>query len=181
MTQIEQLDRIWIEFRTAVGEAFRLAYAVDQPAGVTPEWAALCARYGAAHISDEDRQQVLAAQKPLRGAAAMELFAVIKEICRAHRIATKHIDTWDAGNKAEWKQQALLNLIERTDNELLSAYRNAVLPKRQGMFGNIFAAGAPQAPAAVAPSASTLSCRSCGAPRLSDKDFTCAYCGQQMA
>lgn len=143
MTLIEQLDGIWIEFRTAVGEAFRLAYAVDQPAGVTPEWAALCARYGAPHISDEDRQQVLAAQKPLRGAAAMELFAVIKEICRAHRIATKRINTWDAGNKAEWKQQALLNLIERTDRELLGAYRNAVLPKRQGMFGNLFAAGAP--------------------------------------
>jgi len=181
MTVIEQLDGIWVQFRTAIAEAFRTAYGVETPAGVTPEWQALCARYGAAPLSDEERQQVLSAQKPLRGAAAMELLPVVKEICRTHRIATKKVDTWDHGSQAEWKQQALLNLIERTEKELLDAYRNAVLPKRQGMFGNVFATGTPQPRAQTAPSANTLSCRWCGAPRLSDKDFTCVYCGQQMA
>jgi hypothetical protein len=181
MSKIEQLDGIWVQFRAAITEAFSTAYAVDSPAGVSPEWEALCARYGVALLPDEERQQVLAAQKPLRGAAAMELLAVVKDLCREHRIAVKAIDVWDTGSATEHKHQALLNLIERTERELLDAYRGAVLPKRQGMFGNLFAAGAPQAPAQVAPAAYTLSCRWCGAPRLSDQDFTCAYCGQQMA
>jgi hypothetical protein len=181
MSKIEQLDQIWVQFRTAVAEAFRTAHEVEQPAGVTPQWQALCARYGVALLPDEERQQVLSAQRPLRGAAAMELHGVIKELCREHRIATKAIDAWDAGSDVEYKHQALLNLIERTERELLDAYRGAVLPKRQGMFGNLFAAGAPQAAAPVKAGAYTLSCRWCGAPRLSDKDFTCAYCGQQMA
>ena len=35
MSQTEQLDAIWVQLRTQVAEAFRTAYEVDPPAGVT--------------------------------------------------------------------------------------------------------------------------------------------------
>lgn len=180
MNLADQIDEVWIRFRIDVAEAFRTAYEVEEPAGVSMAWQALLARHGQAPIPDEERAQVKAAQRPLRGAAAVELFGITKALCREHRIALKRINVWDAGNAVEHKHQSLLNLIERTEGELLGAYRNAVLPKRQGMFGNVFATGTPQASRHTAPSASALTCGGCGAPRLSDKDFMCAYCGQQM-
>lgn len=177
----ERIDEVWIRFRAEVAEAFGRAYEVEEPAGTSVAWDELLARNGVSPIGPEERAQVRAAQRPLRGAPALELFPVVQRICKEHRIALKRIDTWDAGSGVEFKHRSLLSLIERTEKELLDAYRNAVLPKRQGMFGNVFAAGAPQPSAFKAASASALTCQWCGAPRLSDKDFQCAFCGQQMA
>lgn len=177
----ERIDEVWIRFRAEVTEAFRIAYEVEEPAGSTPAWEALLARHGIAPLPAEERAQVRTLQRPLRGAPAMELFPVVQKVCREHRIALKRIDVWDAGSAVEYKHQSLLNLFERTEQELLAAYRNAVLPKRQGMFAHVLSSGAPQAGAFKAASTSTITCRWCGAPRLSDQDFLCAYCGQQMA
>ena len=174
-----QIDAIWIRFREQIAESFAAAYAIEEPAGGTPEWQQLCQRYGAQLISDTDRNQVRAAQRPLRGAPAMELQPVVKAICRENRIACKKIDVWDAGSSVEFKHQSLMSLIERTETELLVAYRGAVLPKRTGMFAHVVTSGTPAA--AQSMSASAITCRACGGPRLSDKDFTCAYCGTQFA
>lgn len=179
MSDYERINEIWVRFRAALAEAFQAAYAVEAPAGDDPAWAAVRGRYGVAAIPEAERAEVRAAQHPLRGAAAMELRDVVDALCRSTRRETKQIKVdWEDG-AAERQQTALLSLIERTERELLTAYRNAVLPKRAGMFGNVFATGAPAA-APRAPAASTISCRGCGAPRLSDRDFQCAYCGQKM-
>ena len=185
MTVIEQIDAIWVRFREQIAEAYDTAYQVDEPAGNSAAWQALCARCGVAHISDTERAQVIAAQKPLRGAPAMELVGVVKVICREHRIRLKKVDTWDASGVADARHGALSNLIDRTDKELLTAYRGEVLPKPAGMFGNVFAT--PTAtPAATASAhqtstASAITCKACGGPRLSPNDYTCAYCGSQFA
>ena len=78
MTVIEQIDAIWVRFREQIAEAYKAAYEVDEPAGNSPAWQALWARWGVEHISDTERAQVIAAQKPLRGAPAMELVAVVQ-------------------------------------------------------------------------------------------------------
>lgn len=174
-----QIDAIWIRFREQIAAAFAAAYAVEEPAGGSAEWQQLCHRYGAPLISDADRTQVRAAQRPLRGAPAMEMQPIVKAICRENRIACKKIDVWDAGSSTEFKHQSLLSLIERTETELLVAYRGAVLPKRTGMFAHVVAPSAPTASQST--SASAITCSACGGPRLSDKDFTCAYCGTQFA
>jgi len=189
MTVIEQIDAIWVRFRERIAEAFDTAYKVEEPAGLTPAWQALCARCGVSHISDTERAQVIAAQRPLRGAAAMELVEVVKFICREHRIQLKKVDTWDAPGGADARHGSLMNLIDRTDKELLTAYRGAVLPKPTGMFGNVFAT--PTATPTATPSttasahqsasASTITCKACGGPRLSAQDYSCAYCGTQFA
>ncbi|MFH2007166.1 MAG: hypothetical protein ABI333_11315 [bacterium] len=177
----QQIDGIWIQFRAQLGDAFKTAYEVEEGAGSSAAWQALCAQWNVALISEEERRQVRAAQKPLRGAPAMELLAVTKNIVSLHRIALKKIDAWDVGQGVESKYDRLMALLERTDNELLTAYRNAVLPKQGGMFGNVFVGAQPGAkPASTAPAVVTLTCRGCGAPRLSAKDFTCAYCDQQL-
>jgi hypothetical protein len=181
MTVIEQIDAIWVRFREQIAEAYKAAYEVDEPAGNSPAWQALCARCGVEHISDTERAQVIAAQKPLRGAPAMELVAVVKVLCRENRIRLKKVDTWDASNVADARHGALMNLIDRTDKELLSAYRGEVLPKPTGMFGNVFATPSTTASSHQASTASAITCKACGGPRLSPNDYTCAYCGNQFA
>ena len=181
MSVIEQIDAIWVRFREQIAEAFDTAYKVEEPAGLSPQWQALCARCGVAHISDTERAQVIAAQRPLRGAAAMELVGVVKFICREHRIQLKKVDTWDAPGGADARHGSLMNLIERTDKELLSAYRGAVLPKPTGMFGNVFATPSTTASTHQAASASAITCKACGGPRLGAQDYSCAYCGTQFA
>lgn len=176
-----QIDAIWIQFRADIGQAFNAAYAVEEPAGVTPDWQAMCQHWGVAHISDDERQQVRAAQKPLRGASAIEFLGVVKAIVKTHRIATKKLDSWDAHSTIEAKHTRLRSLLDRTDNELITAYKTAVLPKPGGMFAHAMAgAGAGPKPAQTGPTTSTLSCRGCGAPRLSTTDLICAYCDQQL-
>jgi hypothetical protein len=174
-----EIDAIWIRFREQVAEAFTTAHDVAEPAGTSAAWQALCERHGAPLISDAERMQVLAAQRPLRGVPAMELQPVVKAICREHRIACKKIDVWDAGSSVESKHQSLMSLIERTETELLTAYRGAVLPKPGGMFAHVFSGGAPAAQQTTR--ATAITCKACGGPRLSDRDLTCAYCATPFA
>jgi hypothetical protein len=177
----QQIDAIWIAFRDQVGEAFRAAHEVAEPAGRSPAWQQVCARWNVALISDAERQQVRAAQRPLRGAAVMELQEVTSRIVGLHRAAVKRIDPWDAGAAVESKHQRLVNLIDRTESELLQAYRDAVLPKAAGMFANVFVgtSGSPR-PATQGASSYTITCRWCGAPRLSARDLMCGYCDQSL-
>ena len=181
MTVVEQIDGIWVRFRERIAQAFDAAHGVEEPAGTSDAWQAQLAGSGVEPISDTERQQVLAAQRPLRGAPAMELVEVIKVICRAHRIELKKVDTWDAPGVADARHGALMNLIDRTDKEVLTAYRNAVLPKPTGMFGNVFASTSTPATAHQSASAAAISCEACGGPRLSPSDYSCAYCGTQYA
>lgn len=177
----QNIDAIWIQFRADIGQAFNAAYAVEEPAGVNPAWQAMCQHWGVAHISDEERQQVIAAQKPLRGATAIEFLGVVKAIVKTHRVATKRLDTWDTHSAVEAKHTRLSNLLDRTDSELITAYKTAVLPKPGGMFAHALAgAGAGPKPAQTGPTTTTLSCRGCGAPRLSARDLVCAYCDQSL-
>jgi len=176
-----QIDAIWVQLRSDVGQAFDAAYAVTDPAGLDPAWQTTCQRWGVAHISDEERQQVRAAQKPLRGASAIEFLGVVKAIVKTHRIATKRLDTWDAHSAIEAKHSRLSSLLDRTDSELITAYKGAVLPKPGGMFAHAMAGAATGSkPAQAGPTTSTLRCRGCGAPRLSTADLICAYCDQRL-
>jgi len=175
-----QIDAIWIRFREQIAEAFTTAHAIGEPAGTSAAWQELCRRHEVAPISDTDRQQVIAAQRPTRGAPAMELQPVVKAICRENRIACKKIDVWDAGSAVEFKHQSLMSLIERTETELLNAYRGAVLPKAGGMFAHVFSGG-PTPAASHTTSVAAITCKACGGPRLSDKDYNCAYCGTKFA
>ncbi len=174
-----QLDTIWVQLRTDIAQAFDAAYSVEEPAGLSSDWQAQCTRWGVEHISEQERQQVRAAQKPLRGAAVMELLGVIKAIVTRHRIEAKKIDTWEAQSAVDARRNRLLSLLDRTDDELITAYRTAVLPRPGGMFAHALAGASPR-PAQTGPSTTTLSCRGCGAPRLSPRDLICAYCDQQL-
>jgi hypothetical protein len=111
----------------------------------------------------------------------MEFLGVVKAVVAHHRVAIKSIGVWDTHPAIEAKHARLVSLLERTDNELITAYKSAVLPKPTGMFGFAAAsAGSGPSPAQTGPSTTTLSCRGCGAPRLSTKDLICAYCDQQL-
>lgn len=175
------IDAVAVSFREQITGAFNAAHAVEQPAGLTPLWQQWCAHYQVAQIDDQERQQVCAAQRPLRGAAAVEFYEVVRAIVKAHRIALKQINVFNASQPVEAQHEALMLTIERTEKELPAAYRVAVLPKQGGMFANVFAGYKPQDRDAQQPKAHALTCSVCGAPRLSERDFTCAYCGENMA
>ncbi|MCD6499635.1 MAG: hypothetical protein J7M25_15195 [Deltaproteobacteria bacterium] len=173
------LAGLWAEFSERIREVFQKAREVDQPAGTTPGWARFCERYGVSALSDEERQEVLRAQNPTRGAAVMEFFDLVHRLCTDHRARVRQTCRGVDDDDVERQCRRLLNLVERTERELVDAYRRAVLPPRQGMFANVFA-GASGASARPGPSSAALTCRHCGAPRLSVDDLECAYCGQKM-
>ena len=167
-------------FVQSIAWAFKEAAAVELGAGSSPGWAQVLAQYEVAEISDEERGQVRAAQRPLRGAPVMELHAVVGAVIQRARTSLFSVDLDGASPEVESSHERLRMLLERTEGELIIAYKRAVLPRRQGMFGNVMAHHASDA-ASVGPTAHSLTCNHCGAPRLSDADFQCPYCGQHMA
>ena len=180
--RLQHLEQIRQWFVLTISRVFQDATAIEEGAGGSPAWSQDCATFEVRLLSDEERQQVRAAQRPLRGAPVMELHGVVTELARRARVALAAVDLYDASPEEESLQERTLLLVERTERDLITAYKKAVLPKRQGgMFGNVMANHNPGAAAGTGPRAHSLLCMHCGAPRLSDQDFECPYCGQHMA
>jgi hypothetical protein len=168
--------RAWLA--RSVAHVFREACGVMEPAGSSPGWDQTRAWLGVAPLGDAERAEVRAAQRPLGGAAVMEVAAACTAVVRQARLSLGRVRE-GVVPEVDTQLAHLRALLERTERELLEAYKRVVLPARRGMFANALAshdAGAPKWGA----TAHALGCRNCGAPRLSDRDFECAYCGQRM-
>jgi len=177
-----QLTHLQGELNRGIRQIFDTALSVEEGAGVTPEWQALCAHYGVSLVSDEERTQIRAAQRPELGAAVMEFQQVVDKLVRWLRIQTKQVDVWDAPDDVERTHEKLLRLLDRISNELGTAYRGTVLPKPKGMFGNALMHHDPNAKSSWDKArAHSLRCTNCGAPRLKTTDLICAFCDKQMA
>lgn len=178
-TKLEELQALHGWFSESIRDIFDTAYAIEEPAGDSEAWRKLCEQNGVTAATDDDRRQIRAGQRPLRGAPVMEMVPIVAEVCRQGRVSLRRIDVWEAPQTTKTLHEQLRTLFDRTDAELIGAYKKAVLPKAGGMFAHVTAS--PSAgrtydrAAAVA-----LRCMHCGAPRLNDKDFTCAFCGEQM-
>ena len=107
----------------------------------------------------------------------MELGPLVSELCRQGRYRLRYVGV-DAEPRAQALYDRLQTLLDRTDQELVAAYKRAVLPKSGGMFAHVFSSPAASAPSG--PAAHSLRCKNCGAPRLGESDFTCGFCDQQM-
>lgn len=167
-----------------VTQIFDTAYGVDEPAGVTPEWLSLLAYYGVSPISEAERVEVRAAQRPERGAALMEVSQLVAILAKWARREAKRIDVdiIDDPSEVQIMHERLVRLADRVANELDIAYRGAVLPKRKGMFANATAHHDPKHNAGwVKPLAHAFKCQTCGAPRLKAGEDTCPFCGNPMA
>ncbi|MBI2392706.1 MAG: hypothetical protein HYV09_24180 [Deltaproteobacteria bacterium] len=174
--RLQQL-RGW--FALSVGEAFREASAIAEPAGTSPAWAAICARAGVPLCSDDDRAQIRAGQRPTRGAPLMEFQAVIAAIVRRTRQELAGLRNV-MNDEADKLHDQIRRAVDGAEDETLRAYRNLVLPKRAGgMFANATAHVATSA-FQTAPAATSLTCKSCGAPHLEAGAFDCKYCGNRM-
>lgn len=179
--QHQHLEQLRTWFSQTIGRAYQTAWGVAEPAGATAEWQQICAYFGVPLLSDQERGEVRAAQRPTRGAAVMELSQVISAIVRQARVSLMSVDTSEAHPNTQSLQEQLRMLFERTERETVDAYKRAVLPQRVGMFGNVMAhhdGAAKQHTDAIAHS---LLCRTCGAPRLNTTDFICPFCNQHMA
>ncbi len=111
----------------------------------------------------------------------MEVAQVISAIVDQAKVSLGHVDPTGVSPELASVHDKLRRLIERTEREVVEAYKRAVLPKRVGMFANALAHHDASAAPAGAPSAHALLCMTCGAPRLSDADFSCPFCNQHMA
>ncbi|MEM9193597.1 MAG: hypothetical protein AAGF12_30765 [Myxococcota bacterium] len=178
--RLQEIAALREDLRRKTAEAFDTAFSVAEGAGVSPEWAAVCQRYGVMLVSDEERLQIRAAQRPERGAAVLEFSQVVEELVRSVRIPLKKIDNFDCPNQVEVEYDKLMNLLRQVKDELVTAYRGAVLPQRKGMFGNVMMHHDPSKSPKLGGTAHALRCRNCGAPRLNKTDFICAFCGAQM-
>ncbi len=180
----ERVEQVLGSLRQGVTQIFDTALSVDEPAGTNAEWDALRAHYGVAPITDPEREQVRAAQKPTRGAALMEVSQTVKSLCVWARREAKRIDIDIIDDPPEMRvlHARLVGLVDRVDNEIGSAYRAAVLPARQGMFGNVLMHHDPNAPKPKwhKSQAAAFKCKNCGAPKLSKSDTECAFCGQPL-
>jgi hypothetical protein len=176
-----RLEQLREDLTRGIRQIFFTAMAVEEPAGRSEEWAALCAHYGVALVSDAERDQIRAAQKPLRGAPVMEFRAVVERLARWMRVETKKVNVFDAPSDVERMHDKMLLLLDRIERELVTSYSGEVLPKRQGMFGNVMAHHDPnKKPVWDSSRAHALTCRHCGAPRLKAGDLVCAFCDRNM-
>lgn len=177
---VDQLHQLRAWFAGSIGEAFREANAIAEPAGSSPSWQAICARNGVAIVSHEEREQIRNGQRPTRGAPLMEFQQVVSVIvrnARYHLANLRNVHNDDADRLHDQIRRA----IEDAENEMLRAYQNAVLPKRKGgMFANATAHVSNNAATAAAPASTALTCRHCGAPQLQAGAFDCKYCGNRM-
>ncbi len=180
MTLSERIDEVQSELRALVTEAFDVAYAIEEPAGTSDAWDAICARFAIERLEPSQRPGVLATQRPHRGAPVFELHNVAKTIEAQSRRALKKIDVWDAPGPVERAHESLRRFIERMPDELLSAYKKAVLPERKGMFANVLTHQTAGKGQPTGGSAHALRCTTCGAPRLDAESFECGFCGNDM-
>ena len=180
-TRLERVRSDGEALQRFLAETFDTAYAIDEPAGSSSAWESVCARWSVTMLPMVEREQIRAGQRPLRGAPIVEVREVVVAIVFAARHSLRTVDTFD-DDAADAEKDRLLRLTQRAESELVDAYSRAVLPKRRGMFANATAHVAPGPAAAPQTAAAhSLRCRHCGAPRFSDKDFECVFCGQQMA
>ena len=177
--RVEALRR---RFGEEVARAFDAACAVEEPAGSSAAWLEVCARWGIAAIDDGERAQVKAALSPLFGAPIPELHAVAAAIAKEIRVEARKISTFDVPRDVEAAHERLLAACSSLADDLVSAYRALVLPKRRGMFANVMKHHDPSAKSAYeSPMAHSMRCRTCGAPRMGEQGFTCEFCGGHMA
>ena len=180
-TRLERVRSDGEALQRFLAETFDTAYAIEEPAGSSAAWAAVCARWGVKLLPESEREQIRGGQRPLRGAPILELREVVVAVVFAARHSLRTLDAF-SDDAADVEKDRLLRITQRAESELVDAYSRAVLPKRKSMFANATAHVTPgAAPAMPAVAAHTLRCRHCGAPRFSDKDFECVFCGQQMA
>ena len=168
--------RHWVS--QSVAGVFREAIGIDEPAGSSPGWQTMCAHMGVALIDAPTRQQIIANQKPLRGAPIMEVAEVMKVVVLQAKRSLAVVDP-GMGGAVESTHEKLRMLIERTEQEALGAYKRAVLPKRRGMFDHVLD-HKKDAPA-FAGGTHILTCKTCGAPQLKEQEFTCPFCGNHMS
>ncbi len=177
---IERLQQLRQWFAASVGEAFREANAIAEPAGTSPSWQAVCARNGVPIVSEQEREQIRNGQRPTRGAPLMEFQQVVAMIvrnARYHLASLRNVHN----DEADRLHDQIRRAIEEAESDMLRAYQNAVLPKRKGgMFANATAHVTSGIAAAAAPGSTALTCRHCGAPQLEAGAFDCKYCGNRM-
>ncbi len=172
-----RLDSIMSWLARTHGSVLNTALAVDQPAGMTPEWKAVLDAFGVAPISDQERAETVRMSTMTRGAPVMEVQLVLSALARNGTAALEQIE-WpdDAVPRAQWDRlrTRLMDLVP----DSLAAYKALVLAKRS-MFA--MAKASMKQPTATPAQQATISviltCRNCGGPRLTDGKFTCDYCG----
>ena len=179
----QQITALRGDFTRSIAEAFDAACAIEQPAGTSSAWEAICARYQVALSSSQEREQIRAAQRPTRGAPIMELRDVVVAICKQVRPQLKRLDATLGSPEERRVWNELYRLIDRAERELVNLYKRHVLPPTTGgLFANVLAhAGTTGSAAASKGSANLLRCRHCGAPRMNENnDFMCEFCEQHM-
>jgi hypothetical protein len=180
-TRFERIRNDGAALQRFLAETFDTAYAIEEPAGSSAAWQAICSRWGVRLLPESERDEIRAGQRPLRGAPILEVREVVVAVVFAARHSLRTIDAF-SDDAADAEKDRLLRITQRAEGELVDAYSRAVLPKRKSMFANATAHVTPGGASAVpAVAAHSLRCRHCGAPRFSDKDFECVFCGQQMA
>jgi hypothetical protein len=176
----QALQRLSGFLGSSLGEVYASASAVDEPAGSSPSWDMVRAKWGVTPLSEEERTQIRAGTRPTRGAPVMEVQAVVSAIVARARYELGAVRTAAYHYDLDRPFDHLRRAVEEGENDVMSAYRTLVLPKRGGMFANAtaHASGAPKPQGAAS---AVLLCRTCGAPQLKAEDFMCKYCGNRMA
>jgi len=176
--QSEAIDALGDELRASIAAIFDTAYAIEEGAGSSPAWSALCAELEVPMLDDDERAKVRAAQRPTRGAPVAEVMAAAEAAAKRVRRKLKKIDVWDAPRPVERAHEKLMRLCESVGGELVRTYKGEVLPET-GMFANVLKHHDPTKKTHTKATAHALRCTSCGAPKLRN-DPVCPFCDNPM-
>jgi len=161
----------WLEVGQALDGLLQSGLDVEPAGGSTAAWDATCARWKVARLGEDARFAAAREAKQTRGAPRPEFLACLAAVTAASEATVKAAG---AGLTAAQAAAALGTL--RTFLDGARAHFEAKSTERaKKMFGHAMKA-AKEHRYDVAWRPHALSCRTCGAPRVSD-GFTCAFCG----
>jgi hypothetical protein len=177
MSQLKQrLDAVQAWLARSHGAILSTALAIEQPAGMSPEWKATLDAFGITPESDEERAGIVRMSTMTRGAPLVEVQRVLEVLARNGEATIDEID-WpdDAAESAQYNRlrTRVVNMVE----DSMAAYRAKVMATRSMLAMAQASMKQPaQASQAQGPMTVILICRNCGAPRLTDGQFVCDYC-----
>lgn len=161
----------------AVSEVLETALAVDPPGASSPAWEGVLLRYGVNARPEDERYAAAKRERMFRGAPFEEVGGCLGVL--AGRFLRQLAVLTTGGPDFE----RLRTLLEGLPAAGLDHYKRLACEKpKGGMFGHAMAAAKQHKyDGYTATRGYVLKCPHCGAPRLREEDFRCAFCGELIA
>lgn len=178
-----------------IAAVLNVARAIAQAGGDSPEWREILTKFEIGAMPAKEKSQEVSRLKANRGASIEEVLLVCEKLIVIARRELVKIESQTRlmdvpeSEALEIEQEEIQSQCERFEDRIdslldqrMAEYKNSVIPKKS-MFGGIKKRALEkkkEVTAAKQRSGFTLKCKNCGAPRMSEAEFECGFCGSRF-